>query len=426
MTTYQERQVFEIEVEKSQEKWFRSKYKTFFEIKGSESIDLNIQKLLLQTRNYIGTIRLPNGKSIFIKPKIRDAKILYMLLEINYKYLKILEPIAKNVGKSNILNFFELLIEKFLNTTEGLILHQLHRKLKSHIKYSQKIKGKVLISKSFKKSNILLGKFYCEFDEFSLNNLENQIIKYVLYQLFYCVKPEQKLRIQRLLSRLNKVSLKSFTESVFYKLRYNKLNKHYRPIHLYCQMFIERFILGMNLGTKSIHSFVIDTAKLFEEYVRTLLEKNLTNFECYKGFKDQNLSPLLIKGKTKAPDIIISKYNMIYLIGDAKYKKKYNWREDAWQMMSYLRICILLHKKDPKIKFPEQYRHALLIYPKLIKEDFNFDKNYNSDEEFTQFDIGDNILGDIWYLRINLSKIDSNEYISSWIRIIKNKFLKSR
>ena len=30
-----------------------------------------------------------------------------------------------------------------------------------------------------------------------------------------------------------------------------------------------------------------------------------------------------------------------------------------------------------------------------FKEDYNFDRNYNSDENFTQFDIGDKNLGNI-------------------------------
>ena len=184
-------------------------------------------------------------------------------------------------------------------------------------------------------------------------------------------------------------------------------------------MFIERFIIGMILGIKSIHTFVIDTAKLFEQYLRIILEKNLKNFDCYEGFQKQDISPLLIKGKSKKPDIVISKKNRIYLIGDAKYKKKYNWREDAWQMMSYLRISVLLNQIDPTVKFPKEYRQALLIYPKLINDNVK----YNYDEKFTQFDIGDKKLGNIWYIRIDLSRIDDNEYISSWIKLIKNKFL---
>lgn len=421
-----ERQEFEIEVDKSQEQWFKSKYKTFFDIKRSESVDLNTQKLLLQTRNYIGTIRLPDGNSLFITLKITNAKILNMLLEVNYKYLKILEPIVRKVGKSDIFNFLELLIEKFLNVAEELIIHQLHRKPKSLITYSQKIKGKVLISKSFKKPYLLSGKFYCEFDEFSINNIDNQIIKYVLFQLFYCVNKKQKIRIQKLLSRLNKVSMRPFTKYIFYNIRYNKLNEHYKPIHLYCQMFIERFILGMNLGTKSIHSFVINTAKLFEEFLRILFKKHLTGFNTIKGFKEQDLSPLSAHGRSEVPDIMISKDGIIFLIGDAKYKKRYNWREDSWQMMSYLRTCILLDKIDPSIIFSENHRHTLLIYPKIIEKDLDFDRNMNSDEEFIKYDIGNDILGNIWYVRIDLTKIDNDKYIKSWIKRIKNKFLKSR
>jgi len=422
MITCQERKEFEIKVDKSQEQWFKSKYEKFFEIKRSESVDLNTKKLIMLTRNYIGTIRLPDGHSLFIEPKIREARILDMILEVNYKYLKILEPIVRKVGTADLFTFLESLIEKFLDAAEKLIIHQLHRKPKPLITYSQKIKGKVLISKSFKKPYVLSGKFYCEFDEFSINDVENQIIKYVLFQLFYCVNQKQRKRIQRLLSRLFKVSLRSFTKSIFYNLRYNKLNEHYKSVHLYCQIFIERFILGMNLGTNSIHSFVIDTAKLFEEYLRVLFKKHLTNFKCDKGFKEQDLGPLLLQGKYKIPDILISKNGMIYFIGDAKYKKKYNWREDAWQMMSYLRICILLAKKDPNVKFPEKNRHTLLIYPKISNLYPKLIKSLNSDVNFIQFDIGDHILGNIWYIRIDLSKINNNEYIKSWIKRIEEKF----
>ena len=67
--------------------------------------------------------------------------------------------------------------------------------------------------------------------------------------------------------------------------------------------------------------------------------------------------------------------------------------------------------------FPVNHRFALLIYPK--KSEGNIP---DSDENFKDYDDGHSI-GNIQFIRIDLEKIDDEEYIQNWIGRIRSKYL---
>ncbi len=418
-----EQKKFDINLNRRDLSCFKDQYKIYFEIIHTEFLNQNDVRLTIKALNFVGTISLPNRETLFIKPKIKKAKILYMFAYVNPKYAKILDPIINEVGFDDIFNFFEVLLNRFLDVSENIIIHQLRKKPILKEVCSQRIKGKILINKLSYSQDYLKGNFFCEIGEFSIDNLDNQIIKFILYHLYYSsINKKQRQRIQRLLMSLSRVSLKEISIYTFRRLRYNKLNQHYKSVHFYCQLFIEKFILGSFIGNKSTHSFLVNTAVLYEEFLREIFKRFLADFKIHKGFGKLDIDhelKVITLNHHKKPDILFLKKKRIYLIADAKYKFKYDWRNDAMQMGSYLRTCILLDKYKSPIKFPKNYRDTLLIYPKK----YHFD-NSNTDKHFIPYDIGDDILGRIWYIRIDLSKIDDEIYLITWINRIKAKFLK--
>lgn len=417
MEDVQELKNFNITIPINRATWFLNHYQKYLEISSKEKINDKEITFLLKSDHYIGVIALPNGESIRITPKIKNAKFLYMLSKVNIEYAKLLNPIVKGIKYDDIFGFFHELINSFLNEAENLLKKYIIKKPKEQISCISKIKGKILIKESFNSPNYLLGKFFCRYDEFSFDNFDNQIIKFVLYKILFSSTNTQAVRIKKLLRILSKVTLKNINPRDLNFLHYNKLNEEYRLSHQYCRFFIKKFIFGFEVGKSSIHSFLMNTYDIYQKFLLYLFKRYFPNLNVNIGYSKLNLRTEISKISSERPinlipDIIISINKQILLIIDAKYKDKLNWREDPFQMNAYLRYSTLLHDNSKDKIFPEGFRNGLLIYP----------KNYKKDVVFEKYDVGHIELGNIFYQTIDLAQIDSEDYVSNWMKGIEAKF----
>ena len=270
---------FSIKIASKFENILKEKYKKFIDFKGSYYYDDDKVNLFCKAKDYIGFIALPNKQTLYIKPKFNKAKFLEMLIRSASDYVKILKPMIGSIDPSDFFKFFEKLIDNFLYEVKKL---QLRKVYIPKTESTRKLRGKILLCRSFQREDVLTGKFLCEFDDFDYDSIENQIVKYTLEEIFYFSNSIQKRKIKKLLIRYKRVSFKKIVSSDFQKLAYNRLNHHYKTVHQYCRLFIEKFIFGSHSGKKEIHSFLINSWDLYERFLRKILKDNLSNFEVLK------------------------------------------------------------------------------------------------------------------------------------------------
>lgn len=387
---------------------FKETSSKFIEVKDVYPINNKEVRLFCKTKDYIGFIKLPNEKTLFIKPKFGNANFVEMLIRSQTDYVHLLKNIVKTIDPADFFKFFEVLINNFLMLLKNL---QLRKTYDPKIKNTKQIKGRILLYRSLQKEQFLSGEFICQFDDFNHNSLENQIIKYTLLGILYFSNPFQKRVIKKYLKNFNKVQYKKILIPDFKRLRYNRLNFHYKPVHVYCRFFIEKFIFGALSGNREINSFLVNSWDVYERFLRQIFRDYLTDYEVLKDtFYDESDNKFEI-------DILIRKTTLnekrVYLIADAKYKIEYDRRDDVGQMLRYLRFFT----KQSNWSFPEGHRYSLLIYPR--KDD---DLLSESDEILIDYDEGHEI-GNIKYTRIDLSKISDEKYIKKWVKNIKSKLL---
>lgn len=185
-------------------------------------------------------------------------------------------------------------------------------------------------------------KFNCEYDEFTSNNLENQIILYTLKMCKILTKfPQRKIHIQKLIHQIDsQIEDRQISIHDFKKIQYTKLNNRYRSLHELAKLIIKNIGIK-NLKyqkTRFIVPFFVPMPKLFEKFLENLffnyhqiglVVKGQQRFQAWH--KDGNPES---DGGIK-PDILLYKDSEIYAILDAKYMKDIKEHE-KYQIAFYL------------------------------------------------------------------------------------------
>jgi 5-methylcytosine-specific restriction enzyme subunit McrC len=218
------------------------------------------------------------------------------------------------------------------------------------------IRGKLHLSQTIKSASLAKGSTWCEFDEFTIDNKFNQIIRGAIKTLLRSKKLHRKniLKLRQNLSRFSDVTEMELASINFYDIRFNSHNIHYRFIIELCKL-IQRSI-SISEHTQEIHlrNFIdseTEMFRVFESFVlnfykRELLGVNVRrdgrlrwNIQTQSDLFAERVPDLNTDISIFHPDktlIIDTKFYQDALVsnrGQPKYR-----REHLSQLMEYLRI----------------------------------------------------------------------------------------
>ncbi len=397
-----------ISIPKEDLKSFKLNFKNYLDIL-SENDDSTRQNVILRLKasHYIGIVKLPNNQTFIINPKFKDANFFHMFAMVDPEYARFLTNIVQDITPN--YNFIDKLIKNFLNLTQNLIKSFIRKNYCSTEKSLSALKGKILLSETLKSPKLIMGNIVCKFDDFTLDILDNQLIKAALINLKPIANTNQQNLIRQLLVNLENVMIKKFPKINLERIRYNRFNFRYKEVHTYCKMIIEKFSFGLTIGNFKCFSMLLNSWDIYEKFLRNLLTKYL-----YPEFLVKKITTFSSWDKKKyIPDIIIMRNEKNFsLICDAKYKMAIG-SIDPHQGSSYLRYINKL-REIGKVEFEEKYRNLLLIYP------LNEESNYEF-ESIEGFEVQEQ--GIIYAHSIDLSKVDDENYLKSWVAQIKTNFL---
>jgi len=285
----------------------------------------NSDKIRIRTKNDVGVIEFENF-ILRVHAKFVEFKNFGKLIDFtnNLKDQQFDDDI-KFEGDYN--EPMEIIIKNFLETTQKLIHHGLYRSYVEHQEDVSFLRGKLIMKQQILNDLKFNMKFNCEFDEFTSNNLENQIILSTLKLCKSLTKlPHKKKLIQKLIHQIDsQIDDKRITIQDFRKISYTRLNTRYEKPHNLAKIIIKN--IGMqNLNyqkTKFIIPFFAKMYDVWELFLENLFEHYYDNDNKLK-IKSQGQHEAWFKdGKKNAsiqPDIIIkNKDNEILSIIDAKY-----------------------------------------------------------------------------------------------------------
>ena len=245
-------------------------------------------------------------------------------------------------------DIFEFLMYYFIGEVEKLFQLGV---FKDYIGFQDNLKfkrGKINFPEHIRRNIFDHSKIFCEYDEMTIDNIENQIIRYTTHILrFMTNNSDIKKRLSKLEVVLDEAELREISIIDFDSIHYSRLSQRYKRVHDICRLFLESKTIENIQGRIGFSSFLMDMNNLFERFVLKLIKRQFPRFKIfynrreYSRIKKERPEQLYV---TLKPDILMLKRGKQELVLDTKYKNAYSRdsrgieslrNSDIFQIISY-------------------------------------------------------------------------------------------
>ncbi len=342
-----------------------------------EIIPKGDNQYILRATSWIGTIKIPNSKTLIIRPKVGNLNFIKMLVySENLHDVKFFDMVSASEGEYLV----DFMAKLYLEVVNSLVSEGLYKNYVSIIEEIPSLKGRLLVTQNIRYPRLTHEKFWCEYDEISSDVLENQI-------LLYCSKLLSSLVIDKSIKSqlhdfelilenhgVSEVVLESYHLDL---VSLQKLNEHYEGALQLCEFIIrlawyDDFTSDTNVP---IFGFLYNMNSLFQNFVTKVVREVYPKFTVNaKPTYLELLERITITNQYDAvdvrkitlpkliPDIVVGdkKSKKPILVIDTKYKDSVS-NNDIYQSISYslaleCPVLLLVPKIDSSIKDGFQLR----------------------------------------------------------------------
>lgn len=204
---------------------------------------------------------------------IKIQNIYHMLA---YVYSQLRQKQFLNAGTEEFENAAGLLATLLSRGVRQQLKQGIYREYQDEREQLALVRGKIDVAQSVKTRSVLLKQLVCEFDEYTIDNRLNQIIKATIRVLLGAdISFEQKLELNRLLVHLREVT-DIDVRKVSWRFRFNQHNQSYRVLMSVCQLVAEGLLQTDSKGTVRVLDYLHEgqMSDLFERFVREYYVKN--------------------------------------------------------------------------------------------------------------------------------------------------------
>ena len=315
----------------------------------------------IKAHSYVGIIKC--GKlQIEILPKLLSAEnadkqtILTNLLYM----LSFTKKLDINVSDSAIIDqcknpFLEVLIREYATSLFAGLKRQTP---KSYIQIAENLsfwKGKMKLGEHIRYNCCNKGKIYCEYDEFSEDNILNQLFYFIAECLYNITNSTQNKKLLQLIkNHYSDITFRCFDYARAQNIRLRRNQEIFaKPLKL-AKMFLQNTMIDISHRRMENIVLLWDMNLLFEEFVFELIRRKCN---CQKfGVKAQKRKKLLRTDNGKRRDTRIDIYferGDDKIIIDTKYKEFRQLSDFSPQDVYQVSTYCLLHDAE----------RAILIYP---------------------------------------------------------------
>jgi 5-methylcytosine-specific restriction enzyme subunit McrC len=301
-------------------------------------------------------------------------KNIYFMLCYSWGFLEQLdETKLESIDKQNFYDFFT---EVLIKSLQPLIKKGFDRNYIHKNEEIRTIKGKIDFSNTFKKISLKTkGTIYCDYEEYSYNVLQNQIIKTTTINLLKIKDLDKDLK-----QKLHKISLYfkdideiKLDQKIFNKVLFHRNNTIYKFIINICQLIYENMLLNDEKGEHIFRTFEENEekmARLFEDFVRKYYQYHKPELKAKKeqiqwDFQGENFE-MLPKMETDI-SLLNKQTNTKYIIDTKYYKKATNeyYNKDKFVSANLYQLFAYLNNYKDKDKYKMK---GILLYPENGQE----------------------------------------------------------
>lgn len=280
--------------------------------------------------------------------------------------------------------FKKLSTEEFQNTADLMsailskaIAIQLKRGLeKKYIPKTEEIstlRGKIEIGESLRFQSSFRKRIVCSYEEFSVDNIMNRIIKSTMYLILKSDIPKKrKKELRKLLLFFNEVEVIDLNK-VNWRFQYNRNNQTYRMIISVCYLVVKGLLQTTSDGQMKLMDF-LDEQRINRLYEKFILEYYKKHYSQLKPSASQipwalddgdgDLLPIM------QSDIQLQKENTILIIDAKYYSRTTQMHFDKYTIHSNNLYQIFTYVKNREYQFDKSKCKVsgMLLYAKTDEQ----------------------------------------------------------
>ena len=232
------------------------------------------QQWQLTPQGWVGALPLGRSLTVLLQPRMPFAS-LFGMLEYAY-HLQSLRFLEGTITCDSLPEFYErlahILARRILDRgRKGL--------LRDYVQHTGKVaavRGKLDVPRMAQHPWEVYPT--CTYSDHTADNEDNQILAWTLYIILQSgLCTERSLpAIRRAFRMLQQaVTLQPIDPAVCVHRTYHRLNADYQPLHALCRFFLEHAGPGYSAGEHQMIPFLVDMARLFEQFVASWLRTHL-------------------------------------------------------------------------------------------------------------------------------------------------------
>lgn len=373
----------------------------------------------IQVTSYVGIILAPNGFQIEVLPKIGrvtedTCKVRQLLIKMlcclqQFRHIKMNRALI-TAAKMPLLEVF---IHEFLICTSAVVKRGLRS---NYITYQDNLfilHGKIVTSSHLTKNITRKDRFFCEFDEFSIDRPENRLIHTALkYVLKKTHNTTNKKLAYELCTAFSDVPISTNIMQDFRKVSLERDMLHYKEVLAWCDILLNKNAPLTGINKHYASSLLFPMESVFEGFVTKQLKNKV---KIPYVLQPQVHSCHLVKHKQQnwfklQPDMLIKENITNKLVLDTKWKllninkadkhAKYGLSQsDFYQLYAYGQ------------NYLKGQGEIILIYPKT--------DNFNKPLEVFEFHFPTNSNLKLWVIPFcieSCSLVTENETITIYFK----------
>lgn len=252
------------------------KFQKFLEEKQlTHALDFGLEGIT--TCAHVGIIRFADFQ-LNILPKIigeEDSLCLENLMFM-LRYTRKLEIHSMDSAEISQTKqpFLEVLIAHYANILLNALQRHIPHQYETREDNLPTVKGRILFARNHLVNTANLARTYCQFDEFTPDNILNQTLKFVSHALQGLTTVSQtRQKLLKINAVYEDVTLRPVAYAETQKIILNRNHTMFKePLEL-AQMFLQNSTISLHNHTFTNLAILFDMNKLFEEFVATALEK---------------------------------------------------------------------------------------------------------------------------------------------------------
>ncbi|QCY46610.1 McrBC restriction endonuclease system protein McrC [Glutamicibacter creatinolyticus] len=303
---------------------------------------------MMLPNGYVGAVQF-GELLVEVRPKERVG-VSQLLFLLSYAKDPGFRP--ENVEASSTNDLWPAMGETFARLSEQAIAQGVLHGYRSVDDSERTLRGRIRMSDQLARHPGMMFPLEVTYDEFTTDIPENRILKAATYRLLLLpgLGADVRQRLERVASRLAEVSpLAAGVGRPAWQP--TRRNSRYIPALRIAELVLENLVAEARHGRLRVAAFVVNMAKVFEDFISIALAQALTQFDVAPqtqvGYK---LDAPRMDGASRVdirPDIVLMRDRAPVLALDAKYKAESSSGQhanaDYYQMLAYATALGLGH-----------------------------------------------------------------------------------